>query len=91
MVTADELVKNQRKKDKDKSKIYHKVYERIDKKIIMASQKNFYQCQYEVPEFMLGVPLYDLNCCIKYIQKMLKENGFKTFWDGNIVLIDWSP
>ena len=91
MVNAKDLVKKQKKKDKEKNIIYQKVFERIDKKILMASGQNFYQCLYEIPEFMLGLPLYNLHECIIYIDKKLKENGFKTMWNNNEVLIDWEP
>lgn len=89
VVTAKELVKQQQKKDKEKNNIYKKVYDRIDKKILMASNQNFYQCLYEIPEFMLGLPLYNIKECIKYLDIKLKENGFKTTWEHNKVLIDW--
>lgn len=88
--TAKDLVKKQKKKEKEKNSIYKKVYDRIDKKILMASEQNFYQCLYEIPEFMLGLPLYNLHECINYVDKELKSNGFKTYWTNNEVLIDWS-
>lgn len=91
MVNAKDLVKKQKKKDKEKYIIYQKVYDRIDKKILMASSQNYYRCLYEIPEFMLGIPLYNLNECIKYIDKKLNDNGFKTVWNINSVLIDWEP
>lgn len=88
--TAKDLVKKQKKKEKEKNSIYKKVYDRIDKKILMASEQNYYQCLYEIPEFMLGLPLYNLHECIVFVDKELKSNGFKTYWTNNEVLIDWS-
>ena len=90
MVTASDLKKENKKKNKDKIKIFKKVYERIDRTIILANSKDYENCKYEVPEFLLGVPLYDLNECIKYIDEILEKNGFKREWDNNIVFIDWS-
>lgn len=90
MVTASELKKENKKKNKEKIKIYKKVYERIDKTIVLANSKDYESCKYEVPEFLLGVPLYDLDDCINYIDKRLEENGFKKNWKNNIVFIDWS-
>lgn len=89
MVKAKDLIKKQKAKDLEKNKIYKKIYERVEKKILMASNQNFYQCFYEIPEFMLGLPLYNLNECIKYIDNKLIDNGFKTVWDNNQVLINW--
>lgn len=91
VLNAKELVKKQKKRDKEKNIIYQKVYDRVDKKISMASNQNYYQCLYEIPELMLGLPLYNINECIIYVDKKLKENGFKTIWTKNTVLIDWEP
>jgi len=89
MVTADELVKKQKKKNKTKEKVFKKVYERIEKKIEMSSNNDYYQCMYEIPEFMIGIPLYNLKDCIKYVDKKLSKNGFKRRWSQNQVIINW--
>lgn len=88
-IKAKDLIKQQKKKQKEKDLIYKKIYQRIEKKIVMASKLDFSQCLYEIPEFMLGVPLYNLNQCISYNDKKLKENGFKTIWNRNTVLVNW--
>ena len=33
-------------------------------------------CVYKVPEFLLGVPLYNVNTCITFIQQRLTDQGF---------------
>lgn len=90
MVTASELVKKQKKKEDEKKKIYEKIYERVIKKIKMASDLNFFQCSYEIPELLLGVPIYNINDCMEYVEKKLKKNEFKTNWNKNMIIIDWS-
>ena len=90
MVNAADLKRENKKKNKEKMSIYKKVYERIDKTILLANSKDYESCKYEVPEFLLGVPLYDLDNCIDYIDKKLEKNGFQKSWEGNIVYIDWS-
>lgn len=91
VLNAKDLVKKQKKKEKEKNQIYQKVYDRVDKKILMASNQNYYKCLYEIPDLMLGLPLYNINECIIYVDKKLKENGFRTYWTKNQVLIDWEP
>jgi len=90
MVKASELLKEQRKREDEKKKVYDKIYERIEKKIQMASKMNFFQITYEIPELILGVPIYDLTECIKYVDKKLIKNEFKTDWNNNQVWVDWS-
>lgn len=92
MVKADELIKSQKKRKKRKEKIFCKVYKKIEKKITLASASNFYYCWYQIPEFILGQPLYSYKECIEYIKKIIENDGFKIeIYEPNIVLISWYP
>lgn len=92
MVKADELIKIQKENNKKKHKIFLKIYKKIEKKIELANSRNSYYCWYQVPEFILGLPLYSYQNCIKYIEKKLKNDGFKTeIFGQNIMLISWYP
>ena len=42
MVNANELIKEQQKRDEQKIITYDKVYKTIEKKIILASASNYY-------------------------------------------------
>ena len=92
MVLAQDLINNQKEKNKIKYKTFAKIYQNIEKKIILASASNFYYTWYLIPEFIIGLPLYNLNDCIKNIKNQLKENGFKIEkFESNIILITWFP
>ena len=90
MVNALILYSQQKEKEKTKYKIYDKIYELIEKRIIMASSCNFYNILYEIPEFLIGYPVYNLNDCSEYIQNKLKNNNFQIdFYKPNILFISW--
>jgi len=89
MVKASELVKQQQDKDKLKDKIYNKIYKRIEKKIINASATNLYECWYDVPEFILNLPLYNIEDCMNYLVIILNKNEFKVERNHNILYISW--
>lgn len=90
MVKASDLVKQQEEKDKKKKIIYKKIYERIEHKITHASQINLYECWYEIPEFILNIPLYNLESCKQYILHKLKKNEFNTsIVNNNVIWISW--
>ena len=92
MVKANELIKEQKKRDKIKIKTFTKIYNRIEKKIQLASASNFYYCWYEIPEFFLGLPIYSLEDCKEFIEKKFEDNGFKTkYYEPNILMITWFP
>ena len=50
---------------------------------------NLYECWYEIPEFILNIPLYKLNECKQYLTERLKSDGFNITWQNNIILISW--
>lgn len=94
MVKADELVKQQKERNKLKDKIYNKVYKQIEKKIQMASNLNLYSCSYEIPTFLLGAPIYCNASCKKYLVKKLTKNGFKIseeIFNSSKLIISWNP
>lgn len=55
---------------------FDKVLEICHKKIVAHSENKKKRFFFEVPDFMLGQPLYDVNDCIKHILEALKNNGF---------------
>ena len=89
MVKASELVKAQKERDKLKDNIYKKIYKRIEHKITLASASNLYECWYEIPEFILNIPLYDMEDCKQYIMRKLYNNEFKTGCLHNNIWISW--
>ena len=91
MVKAEDLIKEQQEKTEIRKKCYKKVYKRIETKIVQVNSVNESQCWYEIPEFILGIPLYSFEDCKKYIIEKLKKNGFKSnMINDNVILIDWS-
>lgn len=92
MVNAKDLIKMQKEREDSKYKIFDKIYSNIEKKIVKASATNFYYIWYEIPQYMIGMPLYNYNDCIEYIINKLKNNNFKTeTYEPNIILISWFP
>ena len=91
MVKAEDLKKEREEKKKQKEKTFKKIYKIAEKKIIIANTGNNTVAWFEIPEFILGVPIYKINECKDYLQKKLKKNGFKTeFFEPNILKVDWS-
>jgi hypothetical protein len=92
MVKALELIKQQKEKEDRKKETYEKIYIHIEKKIITASTGNYYYTWYQIPEFLIGLPMYSVEDCQKYIQKKLHSNGFDTeLFESNLIYIKWFP
>jgi len=47
-------------------------------------------CLYNIPEFIFGIPLYNINDLKNYIMNTLKKNGFKLmYFHPNTIFISW--
>jgi hypothetical protein len=91
-INLDDLYKNKKTTFEHKIKVYEKILARIHKKIKttarLRNSKCF--CMYVVPEFILGLPRYDIGLCISYIMDKLSENGFKIkYTHPNLLFISW--
>ena len=92
MIKAKDLIKDQKARESRKILTFDKIYSRVEKTINSASSGNFFYTWYEIPEFIVGLPLYSLSECISYIQNKLTSNGFKYELLGkNILIITWLP
>ena len=90
MVKAEELIKQQKEKKEKKIKTFIKIYENLEKKIVMASTSDYNYLWYEIPEYLIGQPFYKLPDCKDYLEKKLKENNFETeFYEPNFLLVKW--
>jgi hypothetical protein len=83
-----------KKKDQKRNEAFDQIlsscYKHIQK--CVDTMRTTYFCFFEVPEFVLGYPLYDLNSCISYIQDTLVRNGFKVkYLFPRILFITWFP
>ena len=91
-LNLDELYKQQKITDDHKLKIYQKILGRVHNKIKHTSRirNNNKFCVYILPEFILGVPRYDINTCTMYIIEKLKTNGFNIkYTHPNLLFISW--
>jgi hypothetical protein len=90
MVTADELVKEQLDRNNKRKNIFKKVYKLVERRIVDSSKINLYQCYYDIPNFIMNVPLYSIDECREYIIDKLIKNGFKVnIVNQNKIIISW--
>jgi hypothetical protein len=90
IIKASDLCKEQKERTKQKTITFDKIYKNIENKIKIASMGNNYFTVYEIPEFILGIPLYNMMESVVYLIDKLQSNGFKTeHFKPNILLINW--
>ena len=91
-IDIDELYEKKRQADLSSKELFNKILNRIHNKIKKVStlDKNATHTWYVIPEFIMGVPKYDIGICIGYIIEKLRTNGFNIrYFHPNTVLISW--
>lgn len=89
-LNLNELHAPLKEKEKIRNDIYDQVLKRCHNRIkIIARQPNTF-CYFVIPEFLLGVPLYNYNECRHYIIHSLRENGLVVnYIEPNMLFISW--
>ncbi len=85
-----ELHRTINEKKQRKSECYEKVLEICHKKVITATEHKQLRILFEVPEYVYGFPIFDINECIIFLLKNLKSNGFLVkYYFPKILYISW--
>lgn len=89
-LTVYELYNQLDKKKVSRSKSFEKVVEICFNKIRSATEKEHLRIVFDVPEYVLGLPVYNLNDCTLYIMEKLKTNGFLVrYYFPKTLYISW--
>lgn len=91
-INLDSLFERKRQLNLTRLSVYQKILHRVHERIKhTARQKNSDDfCFYVVPEFMFGVPRYDVATCVAYIMEKLQDNGFVVkYTHPNLLFISW--
>ena len=87
-----ELYKSINDKKANKKNYFEQVLVKCHAKIKLAARMDFYACFFEVPEIVIGIPLYNITECITYIVDSLKSNGFVIrYLYPKTIYISWDP
>ena len=80
------------KKKQNRTNIYETVLEKCHMKIRTAANKEKYEFYYDVPQYVVGLPLFNINECIDFIMKQLTNNGFNVKYNfPKMLYISWFP
>ena len=71
--------------------LYDSVLKKCHSRILYNSGLQRTYCFYQIPEFIIGVPLYDVVELRQYIMNSLKTNGFELLYiEPNWLFIYWN-
>ena len=75
MISISDLTEPHSKKKRMMDKIFGEVLVLCHRRIKYAANNSKSSCFYDVPTCVIGLPVYDLKECIKYIMNKLKRNN----------------
>lgn len=80
-------------RENKKYKTFETVLEMCYKKILnINKQNNDYNCTFIVPNVVFGLPLYNVNECVRFIMDKLVEKGFEIYFaPPTTINIYWTP
>ena len=71
--------------------LYDSILKKCHSRILYNSSLQRTYCFYQIPEFIIGVPLYDIVELRQYIMNSLKTNGFELLYiEPNWLFIQWN-
>jgi hypothetical protein len=88
--SVNELHKKEMERIQNRKQIYNKVGEKCFKKIKDTSLTNEKVCFFTLPEYIPGLPIYNMTECVMFLLNLLKEKGFKArYVDPFMIFISW--
>jgi len=88
--SVNDLHKKEVERNQNRKKIYNIIGEKCFKKIKDTSLTEEKVCFFKLPEYIPGLPIYNMTECVLFLLDILKEKGFKArYVDPYMIFISW--
>ena len=85
-----QIYKHYVEKQKVQASIYRKVYLQCQAYIQMVVTNGGVKCVYDIPKYILGMPLYNIVECAEFLRRELDRSGFVVeFFQPSFLYISW--
>jgi hypothetical protein len=72
------------------NEIYETILSKCHKRIELITDNQKMNCFFDIPIFIIGFPLYDLNKCVEFVMNALIKNGFLVkYYFPTYLYISW--
>ena len=89
-LNIDELYETINEKNNQRVKKFDGILKQIHARIKYYAKLERTFCFFQIPEFIIGVPLYNIDELKMYLINSLKKDGFKLLYiDPNWLFISW--
>jgi len=77
MINVRKIKEMEEAKKKIRKEIYKKIFEQFGRRIQVAVDARQKQTFLEVPSFLIGYPVYDVDTAVRYLKRQLLLSGFQ--------------
>ena len=89
-LNINDLYETMYQKNINRYQKFDEILKCIHNRIKLYAKHERTYCFYQIPEFIIGVPLYDINDLQKYLINSLKKDGFRVLYvEPNWLFINW--
>ena len=90
-ISIHDIHKKQKEKEKNRLKVYENISMKCFKKIKETSLNEETFLFYQLPQYIPGLPLYNLTECVIFLLNILHEKGFSArYCNPHIIFISWN-
>ena len=90
-IDMKELYSTINQKTLRRMELYDSILKKCHSRILYNSGLQRTYCFYQIPEFVIGIPLYDISELRNYVMNSLKTNGFEFLYiEPNWLFIYWN-
>ena len=90
-IDMKELYSTINQKTLRRMELYDSILKKCHSRILYNSNLQRTYCFYQIPEFVIGTPLYDIGELRNYVMNSLKTNGFDILYiEPNWLFIYWN-
>ena len=85
-----DVYRDMNEKKTQKLEVYEKILKNVYTHIKKYSKNHKLKCFYQVPDFVMGYPIFNLNHCLSFLMRTLLEGGFMVkYFFPQILYITW--
>ena len=89
--SINEIHKKQKEKEKNRLDIYQNISVKCFKKIKETSLNEETFCFFQLPEYIPGLPIYNITECVMFLLNVLHEKGFNARYCSSFtIFISWN-
>lgn len=93
-ITAKDLNYMSQMRENRHREVYVIILERIYSRIRRCSTVSMKECTYDIPEVVIGFPMFDVDKCTRFVVRHLVMNGFEVSRTAGFIRtldITWAP